>query len=150
MKPCPPDFSIFYHWQEGSLPPPDHFAYTIQAGPDESVYLTYTPDYSGGGTPIWETTLPLPSGALEALFKAAEGCRAFRNSWRQRNPSWVGGELYGFTLTLNGKKIEIPSNLEEKESGQIQPLIKAVRALIPPSTWQDMEARREAYHQNQS
>ncbi|HPH94502.1 MAG TPA: hypothetical protein PKW33_13885 [Anaerolineaceae bacterium] len=150
MESCPSDFSIFYHWQEGSLPPPDHYEYDIQAGPEAVVHLSYQPDYSGPGTPTWETSLPLAPGALEAIYAAAHACRAFRKKWRQRNPAWVGGELYGFTLTLNGQRVEIPANLEEKDAGQIQPLIQAVRALIPPAIWQEMQTRREAYQQEKS
>ena len=41
----PADFNVIYEWQEGSLPPPYHYEYTITIKADGQGQIVMIPDY---------------------------------------------------------------------------------------------------------
>lgn len=145
MNARPDDFAVRYHWQEGSVPPPDHYHYTLTLGPGPAGELAYQPDYARFNPPVWVAAIPITAAELDRLYAWVTEASLARARWTPVVAPPVGGPLEWAVLTLAGETRAIPAVLTERERALVAPFYAAVRALAAPEVWQALDARRQAY-----
>jgi hypothetical protein len=141
----PADFSVRYHWAEGSLPPPYHYEYTVSAGPGNTLAIAMIPDYPSDDVPTWTETAPLDDATLDALFALAVEQGAFTTAWQQTDDIPVGGSSWSLTLTAGGRQVEIPPYLIETQTAAAEAIASAVEAQVPADAWARLNSLREDY-----
>jgi hypothetical protein len=143
----PDDFSLAYHWQEGSLPPPYHYEYTITLQPEGRGQIEMIPDYAFEEPPTWTKTFSVSFSDLDQLYglRIREGF--FQTNWRAQSDPPVGGSSDSLVVTAYSNEIEIPSFvLFEQEEAQSR-IVAAIQALVPAEIWEKLNQQREQYMQ---
>lgn len=143
----PADFSLYYEWQEGSVPPPYHYEYTITVEPPNSGTIVYLPDYANFDSPTWTETFAVNQTVMEQVYKQMVQQGVWSRQWRASDELRVGGELASLTVTAQGRKVDVPSSLGNGDLARIEPVYAAIHDLVPQALWDDLEARRTAYHE---
>src|SRR5688572_13639386 len=105
----PDDFTVTYTSSNGTLPPPHHYEYGIEIGPDGQGMVTLIPDYRGPDVPQWREAFSLPPGAMDRLFEAFAAAGLFTTEWREAEDIPVGGGSEYLEVTAAGRRIEVPS-----------------------------------------
>jgi len=141
----PADFAVVYEWQEGSLPPPYHYAYTLRIGPGESGSIAYQPDYAFSNPPVWTEPLALSAADLDALYALAVARGVLRERWADVDDPPVGGEVEWAEITVDGRVYALPAHVSAADQEAVQAVYAAIRALVPAAIWEKLEAQRQAY-----
>ena len=158
----PEDFAMTWEWAAGAVPPPYHYEYRIavhryEPRSDEPLpprlrgYITFWPDYPAPNVPEWREPLSVWTREglrvyallLDGGFLDAE----IPSSGREDTP--IGGETAILNVTAQGRTLHITSTdlPEDQRRFLLEKITPAVRAMVPAHIWQDLEARRRAYHQ---
>lgn len=143
MEPRPPDFSLRYEWNEGSLPPPDYYEYCIRIGPGTACEIVFRPDYPQHDPPTWRVPFATDEKALDQLYEAAAEAGVFKRVWERRSNPPVGGSLEWIELTAGGNTVRVPSMA--RGAGRLKPLYRMIHALVPHAIWEDLRGRREQF-----
>jgi hypothetical protein len=141
----PADFTVVYEWQEGSLPPPYHYEYTIKIEPDGQGEIIMLPDYDTDATPYWVEPFAVTPTALDQFYRLLIDKGLFTQSWRAQSDPPVGGSYDSLQVTAHGQQIKIPSFLIAAQAAAAEDMAVAVRALVPPDIWNKLNAQREQY-----
>jgi hypothetical protein len=110
----PADLSIQYEWQEGSLPPPYHYEYTITVSSAGQGTIVLIPDYPADGVPIWTENFAVSPAQMDALYQLFLTNGLFENSWQETDPP-VGGSSQSIAITAHGQEITIPTYVIEAQ-----------------------------------
>lgn len=141
------DFNVVYEWQEGSLPPPYHYEYTITVTPDGEGTIVMTPDYPAEGVPVWTETFALEPAHMDALYQLLVSNGLFHNSWQQESEPPVGGSSQSIVITAHGREITIPTFVSAAQQEAASRIHAAMEALVPETIWAQLNAQREQYIQ---
>jgi hypothetical protein len=141
----PADFSLVYKWQEGSLPPPYHYEYTITITPDGQGQIVMVPDYSFRNPPSWTETFTVTSTALDQLYRLLIDKGLFTQRWQAQSDPPVGGSFDSLQVAAHSQHITIPSFVIPTQANAAQDISTAVRALVPQTIWDKLNAQREQY-----
>jgi hypothetical protein len=141
----PADFSVAYHWAEGSLAPPYHYEYDILVAADGAVTVRYTPDYPADDVPVWTETVQMNTAQLDALYADLGAYGLFTRDWRTENGPPVGASSEWLTATANGRTIEVPAYVVPEQAADEAALAATLHDLIPDDTWAKLNAQREQY-----
>ena len=145
MEKRPDDFQARYEWQEGSLPPPFHYEYTIEVRSDGEGLIEMIPDYPGEDVQVWSEPFTVEQGELDELYRLMFEKRAFEQAWRAQDEPPVGGSGEWLTATAHGRTIEIPAYVVESQEPAAEEIYAAIRALVPQAIWDRLHAQREQY-----
>jgi hypothetical protein len=143
----PDDFRIVYEWQEGSLPPPYHYAYTISIEPDGHGQIVMIPDYPSENVPTWTETFQVSQAGLDSLYHVMVGQGLFTQDWRAEDSPPVGGSSQYMVVTAHQKTITLPSYLAPAQDSSAEEMFSAVNAALPQAVWDKLNAQREEYVQ---
>jgi hypothetical protein len=146
----PNDFTIFYEWQEGSLPPPYHYEYNITIQPDGQGQVVMIPDYASSTVPTWTETFTVEQTEMDKLYKLMVDKELFTQEWRAQDQPPVGGSSESMTVTANGKQIEIPVYVIPELADAAAEMYAAVTTLVPETIWDKLNVQREQYVQEHS
>ena len=141
----PADFQVTYDWDNGSLPPPYHYEYTLTAGPGEQGSLRYVPGYGFDDPPVWTESFPVTAGDLDALYALAVSENLLRADWPTVENPPVGGEVGYAALVAAGQTFHIPSALTDADQAAADALYRRLTRLAPPALWDKLTAQREAF-----
>ena len=138
------DVNVRYTWQEGTVPPPHYYQYTISAGPGADGSIDFLPDYPEEKPPVWTETFAVAEDVLDKLYAlmARKEMLATRR-WTEIDDGTIGGPLESIRITAGGRQYAVPSFI--KEAAIVEDVYKAVNALVPESVWSILEARRQEY-----
>jgi hypothetical protein len=149
----PADFSIVYHWQEGSIPPPYHYEYDIRLGPGVAGEIVFTPDYPGRDTPVWTEPLTISEEQFAKLY-ALMADDVLAREWRKMKQPPVGGSLEWLEVTAGGKQVTVPSFPQKRDAAPLRAIYDTLRAIVPSELWDSLMARlakhREEYQRRRS
>jgi hypothetical protein len=140
----PDDFCVVYHWEEGSVPPPYHYEYTLRLGPGPEGKVTFWPDYPQHNPEVWHATFPLAPDALPGLYSLLVMHGLLQARWRRPERAPVGGSLEWAEVTAGGRRLQFPAVLAPRDAARLRPFYDAVRAAAPESVWREMDERRKA------
>lgn len=146
---APPDLTLTYHWVAPTIRPPYHHEYTIQIGPGLQGQVSYIPDYANHNPPRWVETFTASAAGLDALYALLLSNDAFRSAWKQQQPAPIGGEQTWLDITAGGQRASIPAGLAGRDAAAAQKIFEAVRAMVPQSIWDKLEAQRQEYIKQQ-
>ena len=145
----PDNFSIEYEWQEGSLPPPNHYEYTITITPDGQGAVVMIPDYPSMTAVKWTEHFTVKAEELDGLDQVMKANGLFTREWRTPDPPRVGGSRRSLTVTTGGRRAAIRTPVVSEQESAVGAMCAAVEALVPKATWDTLNARRRQYVQEQ-
>lgn len=141
----PTDFNLIYEWQEGSLPPPYHYEYTITINPDGQGQIVMVPDYAFSDPPAWTETFTLTPTALDQVYRLLIDKGLFTQRWQAQQDPPVGGSFDSLHVTAHDQNITIPSFVIPAQASAAKDIATAVRALVPQNIWDKLNSQREQY-----
>jgi hypothetical protein len=141
----PADFAVTYEWQEGSLPPPYHYEYTIKIKPDGQGEIVMLPDYDTDATPYWIENFTVTPAALDQLYRLLIDQGLFTQRWQALSDPPVGGGYDFLRVTAHDRQIDIPPFVIPAQAAAAEAIGAAVRALVPQNMWDKLNAQREQY-----
>ncbi|HSD85669.1 MAG TPA: hypothetical protein VLG46_17535 [Anaerolineae bacterium] len=141
----PADFSIVYKWQEGSLPPPYHYEYTVTIDPNGQGQIVMVPDYSFSNPPTWTETFALTTAALDQLYRLLIDKGVFTQRWQAQQDPPVGGSYDSLHITAQGRQIAIPSFVIQTQAAAAEDISAAIQKLVPATIWNKLDTQREQY-----
>lgn len=143
------DFSLYFEWNTGSLPPQYTYSYAITLGPGPQGRFEYQPGYEEDKTRQWGVDFSLSEQQMIDLYQYLDSQDMFRNNWKEGEP--MEGSS-GTTLIFydKGKQYNIPnmSILDHSEVARVDAAMQAIRALVPQTIWDEMDARQNEYELN--
>lgn len=164
----PEDFALVCEWAAGAVPPPHYYAYRIALRPyprptdtdpaQQGLYprlqgtLTFWPDYPGPDVPSWTHTFPVQTReGLRVYACLQEHHLLDARPIRMEESAHVslGGETVMLEVTALGRtrhlhSADLPS---AQQTLLLGPVMDAVRQAVPGYLWEEVHARRRAYHQ---
>jgi len=145
LKPtlAPSSIAITYHWVEGSVPPPDHYRFTIDIDADGAGSIMLMPNYPRPDVPRWTETFTLDPAALAKLHAAVIDAGTFGRKWPMLHDPPVGGATQSMQIVGDGKTVMIPSHADGIE--RLEPVFKLIEQSVPESVWQTLHTKRAAY-----
>lgn len=143
----PGDFTVLYEWQEGSLPPPYHYEYTIDIQPDGQGEVTMIPDYPSDTVPTWTEAFTVEQAKLDELYQLMVDKGMFSTKWQAQDMPPVGGGSDSLTVTAQGSDFHIPYFVIVRQATAASEIVSAVAALVPREVWDKLDAQREQYVQ---
>jgi hypothetical protein len=141
----PADFKVIYEWQEGSLPPPYHYEYTITLNPDGQGQIVMVPDYSFSNPPTWTEPFTITSAALDQLYRLLIDQGLFTQRWQAQSDPPVGGSFDSLHITAHGQQVAIPSFVIQTQANAAEDIATTIQALVPQTIWNKLNAQREQY-----
>ena len=142
------DFSLLFEWNTGTLPPQYTYTYTIILGPGKG-RLEYQPGYADDNSQQWMVDFTVSEKQMHDLYEYLNSQNMFRSSWKEGEPM-MGGS--GTTLILKAfeEQYTIPSIsiLSSSEYARVDAAMEAIRALVPQTIWDEMDARQKEYETN--
>ncbi|MGD9146677.1 MAG: hypothetical protein PVI80_14025 [Anaerolineae bacterium] len=138
---------IRYEWQEGSIPPPYHYEYTIRIGPGLHGAIEFRPDYEFNDPPIWRESFTLSTPQLATLYELMKAQGVIDREWQRGAGFSVGGRVERLEGTVGEQVFSIPSELDPEDAAAISPVYRAIRSLVPESIWTELMSRRSQYEQ---
>jgi hypothetical protein len=145
-QPRPADFSLRYEWNEGSLPPPYYYEYTIRIGPGPQGEIEYRPDYAANDPPVWTETIPIQEADLDALYALCAEKGVFTTDWRPMDSPPIGGSSDSMEITADGSQISIPSFVAgEQGANDLREVYEAINALVPREIWTALQLQGDQY-----
>ncbi len=136
---------IRYEWQEGSIPPPYHYEYTIQFGPGLHGEIEFRPDYEFNDPPVWRESFKLGASQLARLYDLMQAQGVLDREWQRGAGLSVGGSVESLEGTAGGQAFSIPSELDPEDAAAINPVYEAIRSLVPEPVWTELMSRRNQY-----
>jgi hypothetical protein len=146
----PADFKVVYDWQEGSLPPPYHYEYTITLAPDGQGQIVMVPDYTFSNPPTWTETFTVTSAQLDQFYRLLIDKGLFTQRWQAQADPPVGGSYDSLSITAHGKQITIPTFVIPSQAAAAEDISTALRALVPQDLWDRLNTQLEKYQQEHS
>ncbi len=141
-KSGPDDFSIEYRWREGSVPPPDHYEYTIHLGPGTKGRVVFSPDYPEHHPPVWTESFNIEKGSMEMLYRLMEGKGIFTKRWTETDEA-LGGPLESVKIRADGRDFMVPGGIRERED--VEEVYGLIRSSVPEETWNLLMSKRERF-----
>lgn len=144
----PTDLRVRYEWQEGSLPPPYHYEYTITIGPGLTGSLEFRPDYALNAPPVWHVSLQLTERDLAQISRLLS---AGETPARQEPPDEqlsVGGAVEWLEGSRGGRAFHVSLQGKAKDAAATRDVILAIRSLVPDSVWNQMADKQKEYQRD--
>lgn len=136
-------FAVDYHWREGSMPPPHHYAYDVALSDTGAAEIRFRPDYPGEHTPEWTAGFTVPAPAIEALQRLIRDEGVLDAEWREHDSPPVGGEYRWMVVRAGDVAVDVPPF--PTEPGGLAAIYAMIEALVPDPIWRDLRARRARY-----
>lgn len=139
----PDDLALSYHWVGETVPPPDHYEYTITIGPTGGGEITFSPDYPADSVPEWRGQFVADPQALAALYHDMIAADLFEHDWQVIEDPPVGGSNEWLRVSRGDHEITVPA--QARDANRLQVIYTDIQTLVPAEIWQEMWSQREAY-----
>jgi hypothetical protein len=134
-----------YRWQEGSVPPPEHYGFTIKGVTTGEGQIVFVPGYPNERCAHWVETFhidPLKATSLAELLRTVH---VFDRQWPEVPDDTVGGSQRSFLLIRGSSRVDIPAQLSAGDTHAADALELVIRALVPDDIWHALRNRHAAY-----
>lgn len=147
----PTDFAVEYNWRRGSVPPPNHYEYSILIKSDGRGEIAMVPNYPSETVPKWTEQFTLDSEKLDELYRQMFENKLFTNVWQQAKEQRVGGDNQDLTVTAGLRNFTIKDYLiPEQQTAAAAAIYQAVNRTVPKAIWDKLNAQRQQYAQEYS
>jgi len=143
----PTDFALTYEWQEGSIPPPYHYEYTIHLGPGSGGEIRFRPDYAFNNPPVWVEKLDVSSEKLTELYTLMAQEAVLSRQWQPAKSASIGGKTEWVEGTVSGGRFAVPYPLEASDAQTMAEVYQRIQSFVPTSVWTKLMKQRTEYIQ---
>lgn len=143
----PTSFVLTYEWQEGSVPPPHYYTYTIRLGPDSVGEIIFHPDYAFNNPPVWVEKLEFSTEKFNELFALMAQKAVFSKQWHLAPGVSTGGKLERVEGTANGEHFSVPYPLETNDAQLMAEVYRSIQSFVPSPVWAKLMQQRAEYVQ---
>lgn len=158
----PEDFALTWDWAASAMPPPYHYEYRIvlkqyeprpgkPLPPRMQGEITFWRDYPGPNVPAWTKTFSVWTRECLRVYALLQDGGFLGTEVPSSAPEEapIGGETATLEVTAQGRTFRIVSTglPEAQRRFLLEKVTPAVKGVVPAHVWQDLEARRRAYHQ---
>lgn len=142
------NFSLLFEWNTGTLPPEYTYSYTIMLETGKG-RLEYQHGYADDYSKQWKFDFTVSEKQMYDLYEYLNSQNMFRSSWKKGEPM-LGGSGSALILKADGEEYIIPSIsiLASSEYARVDAAFEAIRALVPQSIWDEMNAHQREYEAN--
>ncbi len=133
------DTSLFYHWDTGSIPPPDYYEFEIIVRPTQEGEISFRPDYPAADTPSWKERFKISDGDYSNLWHAIQRLPTVKNE--------TGLHIGSSRETLHLQYAEREPVEQELASEQGRRVAQMIKNLVPQDTWQRLFNAFESYRE---
>ena len=145
----PDDLALTYRWIGETVPPPDHYEYTITIGPSGGGEITFSPDYPGADVPEWRDQFVADPDALASLYHDMVAADLFDRDWQAiEDAQTVGGVSEWMRVSRGDQEITVPA--QARDADLLQDIYTDIQTLVPAEIWQAMWGQREVYRREHS
>ncbi len=150
MKPSLEAIEVDYEWVAGSMPPPQHFRYTIRGSTAAGAQgeLVFVPGYAFESPPRWVSSFAVERAAAASLARLLDQHAVWTRAWQTRDPSRgpaVGGSQRTLHFRRGDTVLAVPQGLEAQDRGLVDEIEAAVRALVPEALWREIRERHAVH-----
>lgn len=147
---------IIYHYQTGTIPPPNYYRYDLTINSTGFGTLVYYPDYSEMDS--WVFALKFSEDDLNKLDKLINDSGVMTESIPSVPDSLlpIGGPLKNLTIVLAQdpnldqapQRIKMPYFPAEGYKEKIESLYNEITKIVPQSTWDEIKTRKDEFIKN--
>lgn len=134
-----------FTWCEGSVPPPDHYAFTITGSTSGEGQIVFVPGYRAEGPPQWVEAFVIAPHHSEALQAYLHTTQTLERAWPEVPNETVGGCQRSFRLRQGEYVRDIPADLCADDAADADGLERMIRAVVPEDMWRVLRNRHAAY-----
>lgn len=139
------DLTLTYQYDNGSLPPPHHFEYSVHISTGLAGNLLFQPDYGDEGSCSWVEHFVVTTEQLDSLYRAMLRHKMLRTRWKLQLRPIVGGSHSWLRFAVSGKDYQVPAELVPTQRESVQEVYEMVRNLVPQPVWDQMWLRYDQY-----
>jgi hypothetical protein len=139
----PADLTLSHHWVGETVPPPDHYEYSITIGPGGGGEITFYPDYPAEGVPEWRGQFVADAEALNTLYSAMLAADLFGREWQQSDEVTVGGATEWLRVASETQEVLVPA--QARDAHLLQDVYRDIQLLVPAEIWADLWGQQEVY-----
>lgn len=134
-----------YVWHEGSVPPPDHYWFSIKGSTGGHGQIVFVAGYAFEVPPQWVESFTITPERAEALRVLLGTKKLMDRPWRESLSLAVGGSYRTFSLREGARLVELPAQLCADDAALADELAGQIQALVPESIWRDLRERHAAH-----
>jgi hypothetical protein len=127
------DFSINYHWNNGSLPPPYHYGYTITVNAKGQGKFLMQAGYEQKS--VWQEAFQVAAPDLSQLYQTLSKQELFTRSWPKRILA-PGSDEQTLLVTADHHQYQVQDPVSTDQQAAANQMYGAVKNLVPSKVWQ--------------
>lgn len=132
------DFSLYYYWNVGALPPEEHYEIELEVNPDRMAIVTVQVGYAEFGAQQTAFDFIVPEERWVAFYQWLVENGVLNHDWTNPGYALMGANETLVKIQVNGSTYEIPS--QSKLSPEDRELFTRVQheieSLIPSEIWE--------------
>ena len=131
------DFSLYYYWNTGALPPGYYYQIEVEITPNRSGILTYQGGYAADTDNIATFEFNVDEETWNNFYTWLSEKDIFRNDWTESEDILLGGSTTQVKLQSDGEIYVIPSEsvLTKDEREVYYELEEQINQLVPSMVW---------------
>jgi hypothetical protein len=144
---------IVYHYQTGTIPPPNFYKYDLTINSAGFGTMVYYPDYSEMDT--WVFAVQIPAGEIEKLDKLISEPEIISGSVPSLPDSLkpIGGPLQNLTIILQQDpnldqvppRVTLPYFPAKEYEMKLNKIYGEIIKMVPQTTWDNIKARKDKF-----
>jgi hypothetical protein len=134
----PQDLSINYHWDNGSLPPPYHYGYTITVNAQGQGKFSMQASYEQKSA--WQETFQVPALDLDRLYQTLSKKELFTQNWSKQLLA-PGSNAQTLLVTADRHQYQVQDPLPPGQQATANQMYGAVKDLVPTKIWQKFKTK---------
>ena len=152
------NMEILYSWEEGTIPPPGYYGYSIrvhQCGWNQlsdrrwpvggEGVITRCPNYSALSPPTWTRSFTVPQAELDKLFNTVREIGLLVAGKDGKEPRTIGGPQEGVEVDVNGIRFRLRTGVDELQDSLFCAIRSVLTDLVPPECTDELEALHQEY-----
>jgi len=137
----PDDFTLYYYWNTGALPPEYYYQYEIEIDPNGKGVLTYQKGYEEDEGQNEVFTFQVEKEQWDDFYSWLRMNKILRSNWKESEDVLVGSSATSVKIQAGGEKFVIPSVsvLSSNDRADYYELEEQIKQLIPAEIWEQIE-----------
>lgn len=135
------DFSLYYYWNIGALPPEEHYEIELEINPDRSAIVTIQVGYAEFGAQRTSFDFVVSEEQWNAFYQWLVEKEILTHEWTNPGYALMGANETRVKIQVSGTTYEIPSqsNLSQEDRDLFTRIQNEIESLIPTDIWEKIE-----------
>lgn len=136
------DFSLYYYWNIGALPPEEHYEIELEINPDRTATVTLQTGYEDYGAQRTSFDFTVPEEQWDVFYQWLVENEILNHDWSNPGYAMLGANETQVKIQANGSTYEIPSqsNLSQEDRDLFIRVQNEIEGLIPIEIWDKINA----------